>query len=162
MDAAIATLFCEGVTCPQSMGLGGGFLATIYTTSDATVQPLTARETAPKAAIVDIYVNRTVTGALAIAVPGEVRGYWEMHQRFGKLPWTTLVDPTIELCRQGHIVTGYLARILARNEVLITSTSSLAEVFVNPVTGKVWQENDKIKRLTLADTLKTIADEDIQ
>lgn len=25
VDAAIAVLFCEGVTCPQSAGIGGGF-----------------------------------------------------------------------------------------------------------------------------------------
>lgn len=30
MDAAIATLFCEGISCAQCMGLGGGFLATVY------------------------------------------------------------------------------------------------------------------------------------
>ncbi|KAG4074250.1 hypothetical protein HA402_008659 [Bradysia odoriphaga] len=161
VDAAIATLFCEGVTCPQSMGLGGGFVATIYTKSDGKVESLTARETAPKAATVDMYVNRTVTGALAIAVPGELKGYWEMHQKYGKLPWATLIDPTIELCRRGHIVTGYLARILERNNELIRTTPSLAAVFLNPATGHVWQENDLIKRIALAETLKTIADEGV-
>lgn len=161
VDAAIATLFCEGVTCPQSMGLGGGFLATIYTKSDGKVESLTARETAPKAATVDMYVNRTVTGALAIAVPGELKGYWEMHQKYGKLPWAALVEPTIELCRRGHIVTVYLARILERNNELISTTPSLAAVFVNPVTKHVWQENDLIKRIALAETLQTIADEGV-
>ncbi len=48
------------------MGLGGGFLATIYTKSDGKVESLTARETAPKAATTDMYANQTVTGALAI------------------------------------------------------------------------------------------------
>lgn len=160
-DAAIATLFCEGVTCPQSMGLGGGFLATIYIKSTGLVESLTARETAPKAATEDMYVNQTVTGPLAIAVPGELKGYWELHQRFGKLPWAALIDPTIELCRRGHVVTGYLARILAGREELIKSTLSLAEVFVDPTTGHVWQENDRIKRIALADTLQTIADEGV-
>lgn len=160
-DAAIATLFCEGVTCPQSMGLGGGFLATIYTKSTRKVESLTARETAPKAATIDMYANRTVDGPLAIAVPGELKGYWELHQRFGKLPWAALIDPTIDLCRRGHVVTGYLARILDGRETLIKDTPSLAEVFVNPATGHVWRENDLIKRIALADTLQTIADEGV-
>ena len=30
VDAAIATLFCNGVYNSQSMGLGGGFLMTIF------------------------------------------------------------------------------------------------------------------------------------
>lgn len=143
------------------MGLGGGFLATIYTKSSGKVESLTARETAPKAATVNMFANQSVTGPLAIAVPGELKGYWEMHQKFGHLSWATLIDPTIELCRRGHIVTGYLARILNGREELIKSTPSLAEVFVNPVTGHVWQENDLIKRIALADTLQTIADEGV-
>lgn len=161
VDAAIATLFCEGVTCPQSMGLGGGFVATIYSKSIGKVESLTARETAPKAATEDMYVNKNVTGALAIAVPGELKGYWEMHKKYGKLPWAALVDPTIELCRRGHIVTGYLARILERSNQLITTTPSLAEVFVNPATGHVWRENDLIKRIALAETLEIIANEGV-
>lgn len=49
-DAAIAALFCEGVSLPQSMGLGGGFLLTIYDKKTGTVRSLNAREVAPLAA----------------------------------------------------------------------------------------------------------------
>lgn len=49
-DAAIAALFCEGVSLPQSMGLGGGFLLTIYEKKTGTVRSLNAREVAPLAA----------------------------------------------------------------------------------------------------------------
>lgn len=44
VDVAIATLFCEGVAMPQSMGLGGGFLMTVYTKSTGKVETLDARE----------------------------------------------------------------------------------------------------------------------
>jgi Gamma-glutamyltransferase len=50
VEAAIAALFCEGVVCLQSMGLGGGFLMTIYKRDTREVQTLNAREVAPKAA----------------------------------------------------------------------------------------------------------------
>ena len=30
VDAALATLFCNGVVHSQSMGIGGGFIMTIY------------------------------------------------------------------------------------------------------------------------------------
>lgn len=54
-DTAIAALFCEGIAQPQSMGLGGGFLLTMYTRSDGKVRTLDARETAPAAATVDMF-----------------------------------------------------------------------------------------------------------
>lgn len=58
-DAAIATLFCEGVTCPQSMGLSGGFLLTIYIKNESKIETLSSRETAPAAATEDMYVDGT-------------------------------------------------------------------------------------------------------
>lgn len=47
MDATIATLFCNGMVTMQSMGLGGGFLMTIYTREDKKAYSLNAREKAP-------------------------------------------------------------------------------------------------------------------
>lgn len=68
-DAAIATLFCEGVAVPQSCGLGGGFFLTIYTKSTGKVETLNAREVAPKAATEDMFVGETtVTGIMLIAI----------------------------------------------------------------------------------------------
>ena len=42
-------------------------------------------------------------GALSVAVPGEVAGYWAAKQRFGNpaLAWAELVRPAIELCNNG-------------------------------------------------------------
>lgn len=74
-DAAISTMLCEGVTCPQSTGLGGGFLMTIYIKSSGVVETLNAREVAPKKASQNMFVNITnaaLEGGLSIAVPGEV------------------------------------------------------------------------------------------
>ena len=42
-----------------------------------------------------------------MAVPGEVRGYYEMWQEYGQLPWCHLVQPTIDLCVDGYTVDEY-------------------------------------------------------
>lgn len=56
-DSAIATMLCEGITCPQSTGLGGGFFMTIYIKKTGKVESLDAREVAPLKATEDMFVN---------------------------------------------------------------------------------------------------------
>ncbi|CAO1382913.1 unnamed protein product [Diamesa serratosioi] len=165
-DGAIATMLCEGVTCPQSTGIGGGFLMTIYIKATGKAETLDAREVAPKAATRDMYVgdkNKTsLIGGLSIAVPGEIKGMWELHKKYGILPWKDLFQPTIKLCKEGHEVTPYLARILS--DFLgdkIYSAPTISEVFLNPATNRTWKAGDRIKRLALADTMETIANEGV-
>lgn len=55
VDAAIATMFCNGVVTMQSMGLGGGFLMTIYKKDEGKAYFLNAREKAPLAAKSELY-----------------------------------------------------------------------------------------------------------
>lgn len=162
VDAAIATLFCEGISVAQSMGLGGGFVATIYHKESNTIETLTARERAPLASTENMFNNATtVKGILAVATPGELKGYWTMHQKYGRVPWKLLVEPSIKLCRNGHIVTPYLANVLQAFEDVIKAEPSMREIFVNPATNQVWQVNDRIKRPQLAKTLQIIAEEGV-
>lgn len=54
IDSAIASMYCNTVVNPQSMGIGGGFIMTLYL-SNGTRLSLIARETAPTAAYKDMY-----------------------------------------------------------------------------------------------------------
>ncbi|CAD7090854.1 unnamed protein product [Hermetia illucens] len=159
VDVAIATLFCEGIADPQSLGIGGGFVSTIYIRSTGEVISLIAREAAPLAAHESMFVNQSVTGGLAVAVPGEIKGYSALHKKYGRLNWAELVEPTIKLCEEGQIVSPYLARILEIYEQTVLNSPSLKELFVNPSTGKIYKEGDKVKRTKLAETLRVIAKE---
>ena len=47
VDAALSSLICNGLLNMQSMGLGGGFLMTIYDKKKQKTVVLNARETAP-------------------------------------------------------------------------------------------------------------------
>uniref|UniRef100_A0AAG5DC16 Gamma-glutamyltransferase n=1 Tax=Anopheles atroparvus TaxID=41427 RepID=A0AAG5DC16_ANOAO len=161
-DAAIATLLCEGVSIPQSMGIGGGFVLTIYNKASGIVESLNSREVAPAAANKTMYIGKgkaSVEGGLAIAVPGELSGYWELHQKYGKLPWKTLFSPTIELCAKGSLVTDFLEKILASQKNTILGYPELAAIFIDPQTNDTWKAGNRIKRPVLGETFKVIAAE---
>lgn len=57
VDAAIATMICDGVMCPEYMGLGGGFIMSIYNATTKKVMSINARETAPAAATDSMFVK---------------------------------------------------------------------------------------------------------
>lgn len=159
-DAAIATQFCDGATSPATHGLGGGFVAIVYTRLNQFVETLIARETAPAAATATMFQNETsVSGGKAVGVPGELMGYAELHKRYGRLAWAELVRPTVELCRNGFLVTEFLAVNLEKFRTAIMASSDLREMFVNPRTGELYRKDERMYRWKLADTLSLIADQ---
>jgi len=74
-----------------------------------------------------------LAGALAVAVPGELAGYWEAHQQFGKLPWADLFKPSIELCEKGYILTLVQYDGLMYNKKSIYNDPTLRYNFVKYV-----------------------------
>ncbi|XP_075575099.1 glutathione hydrolase 5 proenzyme [Pelecanus crispus] len=115
VDAAIAGLICTSVMNPQSSGLGGGVVFTIYNASTGTVEVINARETVPR-----VFPHNLLSGCAAgfpigfhwIAVPGELRGYEEAHKRYGRLPWKALFEPTIKLLSEPLVISSAMDKII--------------------------------------------------
>lgn len=161
-DAAIAATFCESLACSQLIGLGGGFLATIYIKENNTASFLNARETAPARTMEELYrgqLNKAKAGALAVGVPGTLKGLWELHQKYGKLEWSKLIEPSIELCYSGIEVTLWHANNFRTYEKRIKKNSFLREVFINPQTNKPYETKDKIRRSKLCETYTIISNQ---
>ncbi|KAM6298077.1 glutathione hydrolase 5 proenzyme [Aegotheles albertisi] len=115
VDAAIAGLICTSVMNPQSSGLGGGVVFTIYNASTGTVEVINARETAPRVFPHDLLSRcgiNSVIGGRWIAVPGELRGYEEAHKRYGRLPWKALFEPTIKLLSEPLVISPVMHKII--------------------------------------------------
>ncbi|KAI5635220.1 gamma-glutamyltranspeptidase domain-containing protein [Phthorimaea operculella] len=107
VDAAIASMFCNGILNQQSMGLGGGFFMTVYIRNEERAYTVDAREMAPRAGSRDMYHGNgdlAMKGPLSVAVPGELRGMWAAYQRWGKLPWASLIAPTLQICEDGFVI----------------------------------------------------------
>lgn len=140
------------------MGIGGGFLLTIYTKSSNTSETLNARETAPAAATENMFVNVSqVTGPLSVGIPSEIKGYWELHKKYGSLPWKTIFQPSIDLCRNGFSISWFLAKIMQKHEASVRNSAGLTHLLINPKTNMLRQEGEIIKRPELAKTLELIA-----
>ena len=94
-----------------------------------------------------------------MAVPGEVAGYWAARKKYGnkKISWRKILQPTIDLCREGIPVTETLAEVL-RNKGANFSDPGMRAVFVNPGTGDVWKEGEFYTNPALADTLQILAE----
>lgn len=97
-----------------------------------------------------------MVGVRAGAVPGEILGYWELHQRYGVLPWKVLFQPTIKLCKEGHWVSKYLASVILSKETEIRNEPTMAEIFVKE-NGLLYKEGDYMKRPALGNSLEKIA-----
>ncbi|KAG5678928.1 hypothetical protein PVAND_008549 [Polypedilum vanderplanki] len=161
-DAAICASLCQGIVVPQASGIGGGFLATIYTKNTAEIVTLNSREVAPLKATQELYLDNeraTVEGGLSIAVPTEVKGLHELHRRFGKLSWSRVLEPAIHVAEKGFKVPNYLARVLSQYEEKIRRTDGFKDFYVNPKTNEIYREGDTLKNPQLAETLKIIARE---
>lgn len=162
VDSMIATLLCIGVVNPQSSGLGGGFVMTLFNASTGRCQTINARETAPLAATEDMFVNDTtqsVYGYRAIATPSELHGFWTVFRKFGsgKVKWGRLFEPSIKLATDGFPVSSNLAMQLSEKESLIQAEPTMKEIFVDHATGRVYEEGDIMKRERYGFTLQLIA-----
>ena len=160
VDAAVGALFCNGVYNSHSMGIGGGFLMTIYDKEEGTVQCLNARETAPGLANTHMFhgnASLSSKGGLSVGVPGEIAGYWEARRKYGNqdISWRRIIQPTIDMCRQGIPVSWTMADHISGKKLADTN---LREVFIDPLTGEGWKEGQTYTRTDLADTLEALAD----
>lgn len=114
VDSAIAVMLCEGVTAPQSSGLGGGLIALVFIKETGTIETLNSREVAPLAATRDMFDNAPPShqDGLSIAVPAALKGLFELHKRYGKLDWKDVVLPVADIAENGFAVTIFLEKVL--------------------------------------------------
>jgi len=83
--------------------------------------------------------NLCVTGAMAVGVPGELKGYWEAHQRYGWLPWEQVIKPTINVCEEGYIMNkhqsdslGVRAELIQKDPILRSQNRDINITKIKP------------------------------
>lgn len=159
-DAMVATHFALAVVYPVAGNIGGGGFM-VYRNNDGTKGALDFREKAPITAHKDMYLdslgnvikNKSTLGAHAVGIPGSVAGAYEVYQKFGSLPFKDLVQPAIDLARNGFKVTKKQAKSLNSATERFQKVNNYETLF-----NKEWKENDLLKQEDLAQTLERIRD----
>ena len=90
VDAAIAANAVLGLVEPTGCGIGGDLYAIVWQQKDQKLHGLNASGRSPASLTLDMLKaqgNKIPSyGPLPVSVPGAVDGWFELHDKFGKLP----------------------------------------------------------------------------
>lgn len=134
---------------------------TVWDKQSKTATAVNFREMAPASANATMFVGSgwsSTKGSKSFAVPGEVRGMYEAHARFGRLPWADVVAPAARLASDGFRVERVLAELL--HSVKAEQSVPAYEPFwaVYAPNGVIPVEGDVLTNAQLGRTLRAIAD----
>ena len=113
IDAFIAANLVLTMTEPGASGIGGGFLAVYYDANKSQFFSVDARETQAfrhhdlKALKLELEKEKWSDSKAAIGIPGELAGMALLYQEFGTKPINDLIDPAIEIAKDGFIASEY-------------------------------------------------------
>ena len=165
IDAAVAVGFALAVTLPRAGNLGGGGFMLVHDAETGETVAIDYREMAPRRASRDMFLDddgnvdkaRARFSHLSAGVPGTVAGLWRAHQDYGSLPWRRVVEPAIQLARDGVVMSYDLAGLLAARKERMCRFEASCRYFYKPG-GKPYLPGERFIQADLADTLEAIAE----
>jgi gamma-glutamyltranspeptidase/glutathione hydrolase len=160
-DAAIATQLALAVVYPGAGNIGGGGFLVAYTEKKKSIS-IDYREKAPAASDRNMYLDKngnpqmelSQNGHLASGVPGTIAGLFSSHQ-YAKLPFSTLIQPAIDLAEKGFVITAAEARSLNSTKSAFIKYYTVPPVFIKDTD---WKQGDTLIQKELAATLSRIRD----
>ena len=162
IDAAVTAQFVLAVTFPEAGNIGGGGFMLIH--KDTEQYFLDYREMAPGRAHRDMYLDengdvipfKSLFGPLAAGIPGTVNGMWKAHQAHGSLPWKRLLQPAVDLAKNGFVMPEKLAAKIERHASRLAARNidvNFAQHFGTAKAGELFKQTD------LGETLTRIRDQ---
>lgn len=165
VDAAVAVGFSLAVTLPRAGNIGGGGFMLVYDAESGETIAIDYREMAPFGATRDMFLDENGDADpelsryshKASAVPGTVAGLYLAHQKFGHLPWQRLVQPAVDLAREGIVVTHDLATQLRDRQPFLCLDMTTCQYFYK-AGGEPYAMGERLVQSDLADSLQQISD----
>jgi gamma-glutamyltranspeptidase/glutathione hydrolase len=164
IDAAAAAALATCVTNAASCGIGGGGFMLIFDAKSKKLYALDYRERAPAKASAPMFLKHgkpdtalSQSGALAVAVPGEIAGIDAALNRFGTMKFQRVAAPAIRLAHDGFTVSPLLAHEIAAQAAKLANDEGLRGSFLKP-DGSTPKRGDTIYQKNLATTLQRLGD----
>lgn len=120
VDAAIAANAALGLMEPTGCGIGGDLFAIVWDAKSGRLYGLNASGRSPQGLTLEhlksLNTGRIPShGPLPVSVPGCVDGWFELHERFGKLSMEEILMPATAYAENGFPVTELVAYYLGRS-----------------------------------------------
>ena len=166
-DSAIAAVLAACVVEPMLTSLGGGGFLLAHsaegedTLFDFFTQTPCRQQIEGK---VDFYpinadfgdtVQEFHVGLGSMATPGMVAGLIHIHKKLGRLPFSTLVEPAIELAKTGATVDEFRAYCFTILEPILTANASARAVYAPK--GTLLKAGDTLAMPEMAEALLQLA-----
>jgi gamma-glutamyltranspeptidase/glutathione hydrolase len=163
-DAAVAACLASCVSETVMTGLLGGGHAIHWDGAEASnLDCFVDVPSAEGAAPVELRVPfgeelvHYAVGPGTCAVPGLPRGLGALHTRFGRLPWTRLVEPALRLAREGVTMPPAHAACLAMLGPVFTMQPDGARIYAP--SGRLLEAGDPLAQPGLVAALELLAAE---
>ena len=159
VDAAIAANAVLGLVEPTGCGIGGDLFAIIWDNKKNELKGLNASGKSPQSLQLNDFDNLDeipYLGPLPITVPGAVDGWFEMHDKYGKLSMLELLQPAIDYAKEGFPVSETVAWLWNENSQSRTEFKGFMEVFMPE--GRAPKKGEIFKNQALASTYMRIAE----
>ncbi len=162
IDAAIAANAVLGLVEPTGNGMGGDLFAIVWDAKTEKLYGLNASGRSPYDLTLDYfkengYEKIPAYGPLPVSVPGCVDGWFELHNKFGKLPMNKVLDPAIYYADNGFPLTEVIAYYWGASTNRLKKYPGFEEIFMPE--GKAPQKGEIFKNPYLANTFKILAQE---
>ncbi len=158
VDAACAAAFALGVCEPQASGLGGQTMAIVHFYGKAMAVNGSGR--VPSLGHLSQFKeNDQRTGYRGTSVPSTVAVLGSFHSRFGRVKWSSILEPAIRIAREGYKITRLQHDLQVREleAFLHVASCSGAKYFLKG--GKEpYGVGEVFKQSQLADLLEYLAD----
>ena len=160
VDAAIAADAALGLMEPTGAGVGGDLFAIVWDAKTQKLYGLNASGRSPLGLTREYFTEHGYKeippfGPLPVSVPGCVDGWFELHQRFGKLPMKDVLAPAIGYAREGFPVSELIAYYWGRGKRVFEDQPGFAATYLP--NGEAPKKGEIFKNPALAATLEQIA-----